>query len=273
MSKLNIFQQEWIDMVFEGRNKAYGAYELRAHDSKTTTRALLVGAVFFVSVIAVPVVKNIINQQLASTEKEVKDKVIEAALLPPPPKDEALPPPPPPEPPKSINDQVKFPPPKVVEKEKVKDEDPPTVQDLEKADPGQKNIKGDPKAGDINIDTPSGEGPKGSVVTEDPEKVYVAVEVQAEPPGGMEAFYKRFAKSFTTPEVDGGITQIRFVVGFVVEKDGSFTDIRVLRDGGYPEAGKEAIRVLKKMPNWKPAIHNGNAVRSQFALPIVIKVQ
>jgi protein TonB len=59
----------------------------------------------------------------------------------------------------------------------------------------------------------------------------------------------------------------------VVEKDGSFTDIRVIRDGGYPEAGKEAIRVLKKMPNWKPAVHNGRSVRSQFALPIVVRVQ
>ena len=57
MSKLNIFKEEWIDMVFEGRNKAYGAYELRAHDSKTTTRALIIGAVFFATVIAAPVIK------------------------------------------------------------------------------------------------------------------------------------------------------------------------------------------------------------------------
>ena len=272
MSKLNIFQQEWIDMVFEGRNKAYGAYELRAHDPKTTTRALLVGAVFFASVIAAPVIKNIISQQLALAEKESKDKVIEAALLPPPPKED-LPPPPPPEPPKSVNDQVKFPPPVVVEKEKVKDEDPPTVEELETADPGQKDVKGDKDAGDINIDVPSGDGDKGNQVTEDPNKVYVAVEVQASPPGGMEAFYKKFASSFTPPEVDEGVSQLRVLVGFVVEKDGSFTDIRVIRDGGYPEAGKEAIRVLKKMPNWKPAIHNGRSVRSQFALPIVVKVQ
>ena len=271
MSKLNIFQQEWIDMVFEGRNKAYGAYELRAHDSKTTTRALIVGAVFFATVIAAPVIKNIISQQLALAEKESKDKVIEAALLPPPPKED-LPPPPPPEPPKSVNDQVKFPPPVVVEKEKVKDEDPPTVEDLEKADPGQKNEKGDPTAGDINIDMPSGDGDKGNEVIED-TKVYVAVEVQAAPPGGMEAFYKKFASLFTPPEVDEGVSQIRVLVGFVVEKDGAFTDIRVIRDGGYPDAGKEAIRVLKKMPNWKPAIHNGRSVRSQFALPIVVKVQ
>ena len=172
-----------------------------------------------------------------------------------------------------MNDQVKFPPPVVVEKEKVRDEDPPTVEELETADPGQKDVKGDPNAGDINIDVPSGDGDKGNQVTEDPNKVYVAVEVQATPPGGMDAFYKKFASSFTPPEVDEGVTQLRVLVGFVVEKDGSFTDIRVIRDGGYPDAGKEAIRVLKRMPNWKPAIHNGRSVRSQFALPIVVKVQ
>jgi protein TonB len=270
MSKLNIFKEEWIDMVFEGRNKAYGAYELRAHDSKTTTRALIIGAVFFATVIAAPVIKNIISQQLALANEERNDKVIEAALLPPPPKDDI--PPPPPEPPKSVNDQVKFPPPVVVEKEKVKDEDPPTVEELETADPGQKDVKGDKDAGDINIDVPSGDGDKGNEII-DENKVYVAVEVQASPPGGMEAFYKKFASSFTPPEVDEGVSQIRVLVGFVVEKDGSFTDIRVIRDGGYPDAGKEAIRVLKRMPNWKPAIHNGRSVRSQFALPIVVKVQ
>ena len=61
-------------MVFEGRNKAYGAYELRAHDPKTTTRALLVGAVFFATVIAAPVIKNIISEQLALAERRVKIK-------------------------------------------------------------------------------------------------------------------------------------------------------------------------------------------------------
>ncbi|MGX7667393.1 energy transducer TonB [Flavobacterium pedocola] len=270
MSKLNIFKQEWIDMIFEGRNKAYGAYQLRSEDPKTTTRSLLIGAALFAVAIGGPVVKNIISENLAKNEQENMDKVIETALLPPPPKED-LPPPPPPEPPKSVNDQVKFPPPKVVEKEKVRDEDPPTVEDLKEADPGQKNVKGDPNA-DIVINEPTGEGEKGNQVVEEDTKVYVAVEVQAAPPGGMQAFYKKFAGSFNAPDVEEGVAQIRVMLGFVVEKDGSFTDIKVLRDGGYPAAGKEAIRVLKSMPKWKAAIQNGNPVRSQFTLPITIQV-
>ena len=63
------------------------------------------------------------------------------------------------------------------------------------------------------------------------------------------------------------------MIGFVVEKDGSFSDIRVLRDGGYPAAGKEAIRVLKSMPKWNAAVNNGRSVRSQFALPIGIRLE
>ncbi|ESU21567.1 hypothetical protein FCR2A7T_00140 [Flavobacterium cauense R2A-7] len=269
MSKLNIFNTEWIDMVFEGRNKAYGAYQLRSENPKTTTRALLIGAFLFAAAIAGPVVKNIISEQLAKGEEESKDKIVETALLPPPPKED-LPPPPPPEPPKSVNDQVKFPPPEVVKKELVRDEDPPTVEDLKDADPGQKDVKGDKNA-EIVIDQPTGEGDKNAEIVDD-NKVYVAVEVQAGPAGGMQGFYKKFANSFVAPDVDEGVTQIRVMLSFVVEKDGGFTDVKVLRDGGYQAAGKEAIRVLKSMPAWKPAIQNGRPVRSQFTLPITIQV-
>ncbi|UOK43601.1 MULTISPECIES: energy transducer TonB [Flavobacterium] len=270
MSKLNLFKTEWIDIIFEGRNKAYGAYKLRSESPKTTSRALVIGALLFASVIAAPVIENIISQRLAKDEKENMDKVIETALLPPPPPKEDLPPPPPPEPPKSVNDQVKFPPPEVVKKELVRDEDPPTVEDLKEADPGQKDVKGDKNA-EIVIDQPTGEGDKAAAVVEDDNKVYVAVEVQAGPNGGMPGFYKKFASSFSAPEVDEGVSQIRVMLSFVVEKDGSFTDVKVLRDPGYG-AGKEAIRVLKSMPNWKPAIQNGRPVRSQFTLPITIQV-
>lgn len=269
MSKLNLFKTEWIDIIFEGRNKAYGAYQLRSENPKTTSRALLIGAFLFAAAIAGPVVKNIISDRLAENVEETKDKVIETALLPPPPKED-LPPPPPPEPPKSVNDQVKFPPPEVVKKELVRDEDPPTVEDLKDADPGQKDVKGDKNA-EIVIDQPTGEGDKAAEIVEEDTKVYVAVEVQAGPNGGMPAFYKKFASSFNAPEVDEGVTQIRVMLSFVVEKDGSFTDVKVLRDPGYG-AGKEAIRVLKSMPNWKPAIQNGRPVRSQFTLPITIQV-
>lgn len=116
MSRLNIFKKGWIDMVFEGRNKAYGAYQLRSENPKTTTRALAIGILLFGSAVSAPLVTRYLSDTLSSKKEEKLDKVIETALLPPPPKDEPVLPPPPPEPPKSINDQVKFPPPKVVDK-------------------------------------------------------------------------------------------------------------------------------------------------------------
>lgn len=273
MSRLNIFKKGWIDMVFEGRNKSYGAYQLRSENPKTTTRALVIGILLFGSAVSAPLVTRYLSDKLGAKKEEKLDKVIETALLPPPPpKDELLPPPPPPEPPKSINDQVKFPPPKVVDKKLVRDEDPPTVKDLETADPGQKNIKGDKEAGDINIDKPSGEGPKGSdIVEENPNKVYMAVEVAPEFPGGMAGFNKYVQKNFRSPEVDEGVKVLRVIVGFVVEKDGSLTDIKVLRDPGYG-MGKEAIRMLQNAPKWKPGVQNGRAVRVAYNLPITIQV-
>ncbi|WP_313808084.1 energy transducer TonB [Flavobacterium sp.] len=271
MSKLNIFKQEWIDMVFEGRNKAYGAYQLRSENPKTTVRAMLIGAVLFAAAIGGPVVKNIIGDKFAKNEKENLDKVIETKLLPPPPPKD-LPPPPPPEAPKAVNDQVKFPPPKVVEKEKVRDEDPPTVEDLKTADPGTEDKKGSKDGAIVNV-TPPGDADVGTKVVEEDNKVYVAVEVLADPEGGMSKFRQAFGNKLQSqlPEVDEGVTQIRVMLGFVVEKDGSLTDIRVLRDPGYG-VGKIAEKVLRSMPKWKPAVQNGRSVRSQFTLPITIQV-
>src|SRR5690606_986851 len=108
-----------------------------------------------------------------------------------PPVDEKVPPPPPAvEPPPPRVDQVRFPPPVVKPDEQVVEEEPPTIQDLEKADPGQKTIKGDPDA-PIQIENPKfGEGPVNQVVTEDSNEIFTNVEVFPEFPGGMEAFYK-----------------------------------------------------------------------------------
>lgn len=275
MAKLNIFKQEWIDLVFEGRNKEYGAYKMRSESGATTTKAFFIGAALFSGLIAAPLVMKLLDSGEKATADKTIDKVIETAIIDvPPPIEDELPPPPPPPAVKSVNDQVKFPPPKVQKEELVRDEDPPTVEDLKTADPGQETKKGDPTAGDILIDKPVGDADKGTVVTEtfNDNQIFYAVEVQAVPQGGMEAFYKRFVSNFNPPEVAGNVNRIRVSLSFVVEKDGSLTDIKVLRDGGYPAAGREAVRVLKTMPKWTAAVQNGRGVRSQFTLPITINI-
>jgi protein TonB len=101
------------------------------------------------------------------------------------------------------------------------------------------------------------------------DKVYntSGIEVKPEFPGGMGEFYKYFAKNYRTPNVKKLYGKV--YVSFVVEKDGSINEIKVLRDIGYG-TGEEAIRVLKLSPNWNPGEQDGRKVRCSFSLPINI---
>ena len=256
--KLDIYKQKWIDMVFEGRNKAYGAYVLRKENPKMTLVALLIGASVFAALLALPML------DFGSDNEDVEETVtmVDMANIPPPVEEvKPLLPPPPPPPPAPKIDEVKFVKPKVVEKEKVVEEIK-TIEELKDKNVGAKDIKGRDD-GKIVIDMPSGEGDKDVKIVED-NTVYVAVEVRAEYPGGMGKFSEFISKNYKAPDED---VKGKVIVQFVVEKDGSLTDIKVMRDLGYG-TGAEAIRVLKKMPKWKPGIQNGRPVRSLFSLPI-----
>jgi len=143
-SKLDILKPEWIDVVFTDRNKAYGAYDLRKENPKNTNKALIIGVAFFVLVISAQTIINFISGFIPKATDKVK--ITNVVLQPPPPVDQKKPPPPPPEPPKPKIDQVKFPPPVVKPDNEVK-EQPPTVKELEVADPGQKNPERRPQRG------------------------------------------------------------------------------------------------------------------------------
>ena len=90
-------------------------------------------------------------------------------------------------------------------------------------------------------------------------------------PGGLAGFGKYVQKNYRVPEVDSDISG-NVLVSFVVERDGSLTDIKVVRDLGYG-TGKEAIRMLKSAPKWKPGIQNGKAVRVAYNLPIRLVIK
>ncbi|OYU79782.1 MAG: energy transducer TonB [Flavobacterium sp. BFFFF1] len=263
--KLDIFKQKWIDMVFEGRNKSYGAYELRKKNPKVTMIALLIGALFFSALLALPM----IDWGKSDDDEKEKVKMVDMANLPPPPPpDKPLVPPPPPPPPAPKIDEVKFVPPKVVKKEEVVEEIK-TIEELKDKNVGAKDVKGQDD-GRIVVDDPSGDGPPESKVVED-NTVYNNVEIPAEfPGGGLPAFYEYVKKKFRVPE--GETINGNIIVTFVVEKDGSLTDIKVLRDLGYG-TGKEAERLLRSSPKWKPGVQNGRSVRSRFNLPIKIVQQ
>ena len=134
------------------------------------------------------------------------------------------------------------------------------------SDPGQKDIKGDPNA-DIRIDEPVGNSDQ-KAVTEDVNKVYDVVEVLPQFPGGQDKFNNYLSKNIRYPAADReNNVQGKAVMTFVVEKDGSLTDIKTVRSPTQAMAD-EATRVLKASPKWKPGIQNGRPVRAQYTIPI-----
>ncbi|MBC7916097.1 MAG: TonB family protein [Pyrinomonadaceae bacterium] len=271
MAKLDIFNPLWLDVIFTGRNQAYGAYQLRKSNAQTTNKALFIGCLVFILAVSAPLIARYVKGILPEAEKE---KITEVTLTPPPPIDATKPPPPPiVEPPKPKIDQIKFPPPVVVPKEQVRDEEPPTIEELKVADPGQKTIEGDPTQ-EVRIDEPVGEAPVGSQVTED-NGVYdiASIEQQPEYPGGMAKFLSWVGDNYKyTPQAQEAGVSGRIIVQFVVEKDGSLTDIKVPKDLGYG-TGDAAIKLLKRSKNWKPGIQNGRAVRVQYTLPLALQIE
>ena len=259
--KLDIFTNQWLDIVFEGRNKAYGAYDLRKTNNKTTVKALIFGAIVFALMVGAPLIMSMLPD--SSSDDSLDTKIVTMKL---PPKKEQpkkdLPPPPPP-PPKV--DQVKFVKPVVAKADEVTEE-PPKITEIKDKKLGNETIKGDPDA-QLTVE-PVGNGP--AAVVEEDNTVYntAGIEVKPDFPGGMEKFYAFVGRNYQTPEEEG--LKGKVYVTFVVEKDGSLTDIKVIRDIGYG-TGKEAIRVLNKCPKWTPGEQNGKKVRVLYSLPITIQ--
>lgn len=264
-SKIDIFNKEWLDVVFDKKNKSYGAYELRKNNGSNTTKALFFASTVFILLFITPKILSLLKGALP---EEPVVKQVEVVVQPPPPVDPKTPPPPPVEPPPPKTDQVKFPPPIVKPDNQVRDEEPPQIEQLKAADPGQKTVQGDPTA-DIVVVGPVGEGPKQAAVVED-TKVYDFVSIETQPsfPGGIEKFYAYVGKSVKyPPQAAENNIQGKVYLSFVVEKDGRLTDITVVRKlgGGTDE---EAIRVLKASPRWTPGIQNGKPVRVKYNIPI-----
>ncbi len=284
MAKNDLFKKDWVDIIFEGRNKEYGAYKLRLENSKTTVKAFFSGLTLFACLFIAPTVLSnyfdddsgkIVRGEIISctmdfdTKIELKDLKVEEEIKPiieePKTIENSAP--------LSVKDTYKFTLMEVVESSKA-DIDIAKQDMFIDADPGKDNIKGSYEDGEILITKNNGYTPGGTgetVIEEDKNKIFHITAEPAEPFEGMSSFSKNFISKFRMIEIPKS-NKVQVILSFVVEKDGSLTDIRVLRDPGYG-AGKEAIRVLKSMPKWKPAKQDRHTVRSQFTLPITIQVQ
>jgi protein TonB len=258
--KVDLLKRGWTDVIFKSRNKEYGAYELRNTNARTTNMALLFGSLVFVFLISLNTIINAIEGFIPKAPPVVK--LTDVKLLPPPPVDNTKkPPPPPPEPPKPKVAQVKFPPPIVKPDNEVK-EQPPTVKELQVADPGQAKHDANPD-GDINTGDAVGDNDK-KVAEADPNQVFNAVEQEPR----FDGFGAYLNKNIRYPAVDKeNGTQGKVFLQFIVEVDGSITAIQVLRTPDQSLAD-EAVRVLKACPKWKPGIQNGKPVRVRYTIPI-----
>ncbi|MBS1504140.1 MAG: energy transducer TonB, partial [Bacteroidetes bacterium] len=236
-SKLNLYKGEWLELVFDDRNKAYGAYDLRKHYNSALLKAM---AVTFSAIIFLFAAYKIFHK---TAQIETFYTVpIAPTIAPPIEKHEVVPPKPRTlQPPKTVA-TIKYPVFKpTVDKEAA---NPPKITDLQAAAISTKTQAGDPTAG--NIDVPITTVDNGGDPTEGEKVVTMAsVEVMPQFPGGEAAWIKYLQKNLHYPSqaAEAGISG-RVYVSFVVEKDGHLTDIKVERGPGYG-LDEEAVRVLK----------------------------
>ena len=256
MSWDNAVNPERAELVFENRNKEYGAYEIRKNYERQIVRAFLITIGVIVLAVAIPVIIRLISNMDFSTKNVVSEEI---SLAEPPSIDKTTPPPPPVIPPPPVVQTIKFTPPKVVKDEEVQDEPPPTQEEMK----------------DVQISTVTQEGnttedlpPENPVVDPDEGKVFMIVEEMPTFPGGEEKMLQYIREHVKYPAIarENNI-QGRVYVTFVVDKDGKIRDAKIVRGigGGCDE---EALRVVNSMPDWKPGRQNGRNVQVQFNLPV-----
>ncbi|KGO93464.1 energy transducer TonB [Flavobacterium subsaxonicum] len=280
MSKVNVFNYAWIDLVFEGRNQEYGAYQLRRQDSKTTMLALFSGIGLMVALVSIPTVINYFSpvEEVAAVTPDNGGLIIKVDDFKPPVLEKQKPEPlvekPAPAaaaPPSAT--------PTIQHTAFVATSDPvpdlPTMTEVLASNPGTTTTEGTPGGSIINGvpgGTPGGTGTAVTTNTGSGDAIENFVDVMPEYPGGIKEFYKEVGNRFRTPDTDSD-TALKVYVSFVVEKDGSMTNIKVLRDPCNC-MGKEAIRVLNTIKTrWAAGKKKGVAVRTAYNLPITVNLK
>ena len=240
MAKIDLTSSEWCQLIFEGKNQAYGAYKMRANSTKRHNLAMFAVLVIALIGFTIPTLLKLATPK----QKEVMTEVTTLSKLEEPEikqeemkRVEPVAPPPP-----ALKSSIKFTAP-VIKKD---EEDGADIADLKQ------------------------------VVTQaepEPEKVFDMVEQMPAFPGGMQELMVYLGKNIKYPTIaqENG-TQGRVIIQFVVERDGTISDVRVAR-GVDPYLDKEAVRVVKSMPKWIPGKQNGKAVRVKFTVPVMFRLQ
>ena len=255
-----ILSADILDLIFEGRNKEYGAYDLRKTYNKRITYAILGTLIVCALLLVGYLFAN--NSNKGKAEIIVQDVSLENVQ-----QEEKKPePPPPPPPPKQEPPKVeitKFTPPKIVKDEEVKPEDEiKEVEKLEDTKIGTINQEGEKDDGIVAPPVEKGTGTVEAPKEEDYDKVFTVVQIPAEVPGGLPAWAKYLERNLNRDlPVDNGAPPGKYtvIVSFIVDKNGGISEVQAENDPGYGTK-EEAVRVIKKGPSWKPAVQNGRNV-------------
>ena len=274
MSKIDLISNEWTDLVFEGRNQAYGAYKLRKGTTKRNVWSIIIVALAAVLLFlglqlqkmaqANKTVENTQAVELARLQDKKKEVKVEKKEIVRTEPEKVV---------EQVKSSVKFTAPVIKKDEEVKEEDEIKLEEVEKSTKaiGSFNVEGNDEVGGAVLkakeEIKAPEPPKH----EEETKIFTVVEQMPLFPGGDAALmaYLRDNIHYPTVAAENGV-QGRVVVGFVVERDGSITDVNVLRSVD-PSLDREAMRVVKGMPRWTPGKQNGSAVRVKYQVPVTFR--
>lgn len=265
---------DWCDIVFTGKNKSYGAYALRQSSSKRHILAFLVVLIFVGVVAGLPSFLNAVNPPKEYVQNvtdiytigKLDDPVQEEPIVEP----STTPPPPP------IIDSQKFTPPAITSDDMVEESRELLSQEELNSNRVQISIETVNNGNTEGVDIAEIRREQRQIINQppqEPNKVHEHVEVMPQFPGGNVELMRYLGTNIKYPTIaaENGI-QGRVVLKFVVSKDGSISNIQIVRSLD-PSSDKEAIRVIKGMPKWIPGMQNGHPVAVYFTLPVLFKLQ
>ncbi|NDP26022.1 MAG: energy transducer TonB [Flavobacterium sp.] len=265
MSTLSIYETRWIDLVFENRNKEYGAYQLRRNSSRTTVMAFFSGILLIAAFGVIFTLSNLFGNPIVVETNPIIDEpiiVTPYSVQPIKPKTPVN------TSPATAPQELKVLQPMVVSSTPDVIADVPTNKDVLESHPASSGTEGG-----TGVNTTSGTIESPTLPLDDGKAINTTTDLDKLPefPGGINKFYSYVGNNFEKPEIDA-VNSLKIYVAFVIEKDGSMTDIKVLRDPGYG-LGREAIRVLKSLKTkWSPGMIGSKPVRTSYNLPITVQM-
>jgi len=278
MAKIDLISGSWVDMVFENRNQNYGAYVLRKSTGRRNVIAILSVILLAIACQIGLTLKNIADEaaarraamdqvtELSALEQKKEAKVERKEVVKQEQVQRVV---------EKVKSSVKFTAPVIKKDDEVKPEDELKTQDelmSSKAAIGTFDVKGNDESGEVlkakEVIATEPVKPK-----EEENKVFDVVEQMPSYPGGNGALMQYLSSHIKYPVIaeENGI-QGRVICTFVVERDGSITDVRIAKSVD-PSLDKEAMRVVSSMPKWIPGKQNGSAVRVKFTLPVTFRLQ